>query len=210
VQMGGWFRKEIRSLDDLSGLKFRISGFAGHLFAKLGAAPTQIAGPDIYPSLERGTIDAAEWIGPYDDEKLGFARIAKYYYAPGFWEGSSRGVFMVNQRAWDSLPDAYRHILEVACGEATMEMMARYDEGNPKALRKLVAGGAQLRSWPKEILNAAWKASGELYEETAAQNPRFRKMWTSYKAFRDEQFQWFRVAENAYENFAFVAAAGPR
>jgi TRAP-type mannitol/chloroaromatic compound transport system substrate-binding protein len=209
VQMGGWFRKEIRSLDDLSGLKFRISGFAGHLFAKLGAAPTQIAGPDIYPSLERGTIDAAEWIGPYDDEKLGFARIAKYYYAPGFWEGSSRGVFMVNQQAWDSLPDAYKHILEVACGEATMEMMARYDEGNPKALRKLVAGGAQLRAWPREILNAAWKASGELYEETAAQNPRFRKMWTSHKAFRDEQFQWFRVAENAYENFAFVAAAGP-
>ena len=149
TQMGGWFRKEIRSLEDLSGLKFRISGFAGHLFAKLGAAPTQIAGPDIYPSLERGTIDAAEWIGPYDDEKLGFARIAKYYYAPGFWEGSSRGVFMVNQRAWDSLPDTYRHILEVACGEATMEMMARYDEGNPKALRRLVAGGAQLRGWPQ-------------------------------------------------------------
>lgn len=91
-----------------------------------------------------------------------------------------------------------------------MEMMARYDEGNPKALRRLVAAGAQLRGWPREILNAAWKASGELYEETSAQNPRFRKMWTSYKAFRDDQFQWFRVAENTYENFAFGAAAGPR
>ncbi|NOG69005.1 TRAP transporter substrate-binding protein [Roseicella sp. DB1501] len=207
VQMGGWFRKEIRSLDDLSGLKFRISGFAGHLFARLGAAPTQIAGPDIYPSLERGTIDAAEWIGPYDDEKLGFARIARYYYAPGFWEGSSRGVLMINQRAWDSLPEAYRAVLEVACGEATMEMMARYDEGNPKALRRLVAAGAQLRAWPREILQAAWRNSLELYEETSAQNPRFRRMWTSYRAFRDEQFQWFRVAENAYETFAFAAAA---
>jgi TRAP-type mannitol/chloroaromatic compound transport system substrate-binding protein len=207
AQMGGWFRKEMRSMEDLNGLKFRISGFAGHLFAKLGAAPTQIAGADIYPALERGTIDAAEWIGPYDDEKLGFARVARYYYAPGFWEGSSRGVFMVNQRAWDGLPDTYRNILEVACGEATMDMAAKYDEANPKALRRLIAGGAQLRAWPREIMQAGWRAANELYEETAAQNPRFRKMWASYKAFRDEQFQWFRVAENSYENFAFAAAA---
>jgi len=207
TQMGGWFRKEIRGLDDLKGVKFRISGMAGHVFARLGAAPTQIAASDIYPSLERGTIDAAEWIGPYDDEKLGFQRVAKYYYAPGFWDGCSRGVFMMHQRAWDALPDLYKTILEVACGEATLEMAARYDEANPKALRRLLAGGAQLRAWPREILQASWRATHELYEDTAAQNPRFRKMWTSYKAFRDEQFQWFRVAENAYENFAFAASA---
>ena len=114
---------------------------------------------------------------------------------------------MMHQRAWDALPDLYKTILEVACGEATLEMAARYDEANPKALRRLLAGGAQLRAWPREILQAAWRATHELYEDTAAQNPRFRKMWTSYKAFRDEQFQWFRVAENAYENFAFAAAA---
>jgi TRAP-type mannitol/chloroaromatic compound transport system substrate-binding protein len=207
TQMGGWFRKEMRSLEDLQGLKFRISGFAGHLFAKLGAAPTQIAGADIYPALERGTIDAAEWIGPYDDEKLGFARIARFYYAPGFWEGSSRGVFMVNIRAWESLPDHYKHILEMACQEATMDMAAKYDDANPKALRRLIAGGAQLRVWPREVMQAGWRAANELYEETASQNPRFRKLWTSYKAYRDEQFQWFRVAENSYENFAFAAAA---
>ncbi len=207
AQMGGWFRKEIRSLEDLKGLKFRISGFAGHMFNKLGASATQIAGADIYPALERGTIDAAEWIGPYDDEKLGFARVARYYYAPGFWEGSSRGVFMVTQRAWDSLPDAYKNVLEVACGEATMDMAAKYDDANPKALRRLVASGAQLRVWPREVMQAAWRAANELYEETAAQNPRFRKMWASYKPYRDEQFQWFRVCENNYENFAFAAAA---
>jgi TRAP-type mannitol/chloroaromatic compound transport system substrate-binding protein len=207
TQMGGLFRKEIKSLKDLQGLKFRISGFAGHLFAKLGASPTQIAGPDIYPALERGTIDAAEWIGPYDDEKLGFARIAKYYYAPGFWEGSSRGILMINQKNWDSLPDTYKNILEVACGEATLNMASRYDDNNPKALRRLIAGGAVLRSWPREILTAAWKASGELYDETAAQNPRFKKVWASYKVYRDEQFQWFRIAENNYENFAFTASA---
>jgi TRAP-type mannitol/chloroaromatic compound transport system substrate-binding protein len=207
VQMGGWFRKEMRSLEDLAGLKFRISGFAGHVFSRMGASPTQIAGSDIYPALERGTIDAAEWIGPYDDEKLGFARIAKYYYAPGFWEGSSRGVFMVNIRAWESLPDNYKYILEQACAESTMVMAARYDDQNPKALRRLIAAGTVLRVWPREIMQAGWKAANELYEETASQNPRFRKLWASYKPYRDEQFQWFRVAENTYENFAFPAAA---
>ena len=210
TQMGGWFRKEMRTMEDLAGLKFRISGFAGHLFAKMGAAPTQIAGADIYPALERGTIDAAEWIGPYDDEKLGFARVARYYYAPGFWEGSSRGVFMVNLRAWESLPDTYKHVLEMACQEATMDMAAKYDDANPKALRRLIAAGAQLRIWPREIMQAGWRAANELYEETAAQNPRFRKLWASYKPYRDEQFQWFRVAENNYENFAFAAAAQQR
>ncbi len=207
TQMGGWFRKEMRTLDDLKGLKFRISGFAGHMFNKLGANAIQIPGADIYPALERGTIDAAEWIGPYDDEKLGFARVARYYYAPGFWEGSSRGVFMINQRAYDTLPDAYKHVLDVACGEATMNMAAQYDDANPKALRRLIAGGAQLRAWPREIMQAAWKAANDLYEETAAQNPRFKELWASYKPYRDEQFQWFRVCENSYENFTFAAAA---
>ena len=207
AQMGGWFRKEMKTLDDLKGLKFRISGFAGHMFNKLGANAIQIPGADIYPALERGTIDAAEWIGPYDDEKLGFARVARYYYAPGFWEGSSRGVFMINQRAYDTLPDSYKHVLDVACGEATMNMSAQYDDANPKALRRLIAGGAQLRAWPREIMQAAWKAANDLYEETAVQNPRFKKLWASYKPYRDEQFQWFRVCENYYENFAFAAAA---
>lgn len=209
-QMGGFFRKEINTLDDLKGLKFRIGGMGGQVLAKLGVVPTQIAAGDVYPALERGTIDAAEWIGPHDDEKLGFARIARYYYAPGFWEPSSRGVFMVNLRAWESLPEHYRHVLEMACQEATMDMMAKYDEANPKALRRLVGSGTQLRGWPREIMQAAWRAANELYDETAAQNPRFRKMWASLKPFRDEEYQWFRVAENNYENFAFAAAAAQR
>src|SRR3982750_1771438 len=145
TQMGGWFRKEIKTTADLSGLKMRIGGIAGQVLQKVGVVPQQLAGGDIYPALEKGTIDAAEWIGPYDDEKLGFARIARYYYAPSFWEGSSRGVLIVSQCAWDSLPEHYKAMLEVACGEATQEMMARYDEANPKALRRLVAGGALLR-----------------------------------------------------------------
>jgi TRAP-type mannitol/chloroaromatic compound transport system substrate-binding protein len=210
AQMGGWWRKEIRSVADLQGVKFRIGGLAGQVFAKLGVSPTQIAGGDIYPSLERGVIDAAEWVGPYDDEKLGFARVAQYYYAPGFWEGSSRNFIVINSRAYEALPDFYKQALRVACAEGELEMAARYDAANPAALRRLVAAGAQLRFFPRDVLQALWRASHEVYEEIGARDPRFKKTWESYRPFRDEQYQWFRVAENSFENFAFTAAAAPR
>jgi TRAP-type mannitol/chloroaromatic compound transport system substrate-binding protein len=207
AQMGGWFRNEVRTLADLNGLKFRIAGFAGQVFQRLGAVPTQIAAGDIYPALERGTLDAVEFVGPHDDEKLGFVRVARNYYAPGFWEPGARLHFMANKRAWDALPDAYKAAIDTACGEANAEMLARYDNLNPQALRRLVAAGAQLRFWPREILQAAWREAHALYEETAGRNERFKRIWTSYKAYRDEQYQWFRVAENSFDNFAFPAAA---
>ncbi|TCZ62908.1 TRAP transporter substrate-binding protein [Roseicella aquatilis] len=207
TQMGGWFRKEIKGLDDLKGLKFRISGFAGNLFERLGTVPTQIAPGDIYPSLERGVIDAAEFIGPYDDEKLGLNRIARYYYAPGFWEPSSMGGFIANRPAWERLPQQYRIAVEVALAEIDTDQNARYDAWNPPALRRLIAGGAQLRAWPREVLQAAWREAHGLYEDTAAKNPQFRKVWESYRTFRNEQYQWFRVTENAFESFAFSEAA---
>jgi TRAP-type mannitol/chloroaromatic compound transport system substrate-binding protein len=206
AQMGGWFRNEVRSPSELNGLKFRVAGFAGSVFQRLGAVPTQIAAGDIYPALERGTLDAAEFIGPYDDEKLGFARVARFYYAPGFWEASARGHLLVNQRAWDALPATYKAALETAAAEGVLDMVSRYDDQNPQALRRLVAAGAQLRAWPREVMQAAWRASHELYEETASQNPRFRKVWESYRSYRDDQYQWFRVAENSFENFAYAAA----
>lgn len=208
AQMGGWFRNEIRSLADLQGLKFRIAGFAGNVFQKLGSTPTQIAASDIYPSLERGTLDAAEFVGPNDDEKLGFARVARFYYAPGFWEASARGHLVINRRAWDALPPTYQAALDVACSEGVLDMVSRYDAANPVALRRLIAAGTQLRTWPREVMQAAWRASHELYEETGARNPRFKKIWESYRAFRGDQFQWFRVAENSLENFSYAAAAG--
>ena len=207
AQMGGWFRGEVRSLDDLRGLKFRIAGLAGQLFQRLGAVPTQVAAGDIYPSLERGTLDAVEFVGPYDDEKLGFVRVARNYYASGFWEPGARLHLMANQRAWDALPQPYREAVEVACGEANAEMLARYDHLNPQALRRLVAAGAQLRFWPRDILQAAWREANGLYEEMSSRNERFRKIWTAYRAYRDEEYQWFRVAENSFDNFAFPAAA---
>ncbi|PZW45648.1 TRAP-type mannitol/chloroaromatic compound transport system substrate-binding protein [Humitalea rosea] len=207
AQMGGWFRNEVRSLADLNGLKFRIAGFAGQVFQRLGAAPTQVAAADIYPSLERGTLDAVEFVGPHDDERLGFVRVARNYYAPGFWEPGARLHFMANQRAWDALPDLYKAAIEVACAEADSEMVSKYDHLNPLALRRLVAAGAQLRFWPREILQAAWRESNALYEETASKNPRFKAIWDSYKPYRTDQYQWFRVAENSFDNFAFAAAA---
>ncbi|MBU8537072.1 TRAP transporter substrate-binding protein [Falsiroseomonas tokyonensis] len=206
AQMGGWFRNEITSVDQLRGLKFRITGLAGQLFTRLGAAPTLIAPADIYPSLERGVIDAAEFVGPHDDERANYVRVARFYYAPGFWEPGARLHFMSNMRAWNALPDQYKHALEVACGEADAEMVARYDFLNPQALRRLVAAGAQLRFWPRPVLEAAWKANEELNADLARGNPRFAKIMESYNRFRTEQFQWFRIAENSYDNFAFSAA----
>ena len=189
TQMGGWFRSEMRGLSDLNGLKFRVAGLAGQIFQRLGASPALIAGADVYPSLERGVIDAAEWVGPHDDEKLGFQRVAKFYYAPGFWEPCARGHLVVNQRAWDPLPDAYKAAVQAACAETELEMVARYDVANPVALRRLVGGGAQLRAWPREVLQAAWRAGHELMEETASKNTRFKRVWDSYRPFRDDQFQ---------------------
>ena len=162
VQMGGWFRKEIKTVEDLKGLKFRIGGFAGQVLAKLGVVPQQIAGGDIYPSLEKGTIDAAEWIGPYDDEKLGFNKVAKYYYYPGWWEGGLNVSLLVNKQQWEQLPKQYKAVLEAACFEANLTMNAKYDAENPAALKRLVGGGAQLRPFPREVMEACYKAATEL------------------------------------------------
>ena len=203
AQMAGWFRKEIKTVKDLDGLKFRIGGWAGAILAKLGTIPQQIAAGDIYPSLEKGTIDAAEWVGPYDDEKLGLYKIAKYYYYPGWWEGSAQISLYVNQGQWDSLPKAYQAVLDAACVAANMNMTAKYDAQNPAALRRLVANGAVLRQFSKEILEACFKATYELYDEEAARNPKFKKIYEPWKAFRDEEHVWFPVEEERFDNFMY-------
>jgi TRAP-type mannitol/chloroaromatic compound transport system substrate-binding protein len=207
VQMGGWYRKEIRSLEDLKGLKIRIGGIAGQVLAKLGVVAQQIAGGEIYQALERGTIDAAEWVGPYDDEKLGFQKVAKYYYYPGWWEGGPQLSTVVNLKQWESLPKNYRTIFEAACAESNIHMLARYDAGNPAALKRLVAGGTQLRQFPKPVMEAAQKAAFELYDEAAAKSAHFKRIYTDWLKFRNDQFLWFRVAEMAYDNFTFTSPA---
>ncbi len=154
AQMGGWFRKEIKTPADLQGLKMRIGGIAGQVLAKLGVVPQQIGGGDIYPALEKGTIDGAEWVGPYDDEKLGFSKVAPFYYYPGFWEGGPTVHAFVNLEKWNALPKAYQAALTAACTYANTQMAARYDMQNPAALKRLVGAGTQLRPFSQEILEA--------------------------------------------------------
>jgi len=210
AQMGGWFRKEIRSVADLKGLKFRVGGFAGRVLGKLGVVPQQIAGGDIYPALEKGTIDAAEWVGPYDDEKLGFFKVAKYYYYPGWWEGGPELDLFVNIKHWEALPAEYKSILESACAEANIDMLAKYDALNPAALKRLVGNGVQLRPFNRDIMAACYKAANEVYAEESAKNPKFKKVFDSWKAFRDDQILWFRVAEQNYDSFMATAASASR
>jgi TRAP-type mannitol/chloroaromatic compound transport system substrate-binding protein len=200
-QMGGWFRKEIKSVADLKGLKFRIGGFPGRVIQKLGGVPQLIAGGDIYPALEKGTIDAAEWVGPYDDEKLGFYKVAKYYYYPGWWEGGSMLHTFINLDKWNSLPKHYQAVLEGAAAYANQWCLAKYDELNPAALRRLLAGGAQLRGFSPDIMEACYKAGMELHGEIAKTNESFRKVNDSMMAFNKNGYQWFQVAELNYDSF---------
>ncbi len=201
AQMGGWFSKEIKEPGDFSGLKMRIGGWAGKTLQKLGLVPQQIAGGDIYPALEKGTIDAAEWVGPYDDEKLGFYKVAKYYYYPGWWEGGTTNHTQVNLEKWNQLPKNYQAILKAAAGAVNVEQTARYDARNPAALKRLVANGTQLRPFPQAVMEACLKASNEVNAETSAANPDFKKVWDSIQAFRNDEYLWWQVAEYTYDTF---------
>jgi len=207
AQMGGWFRKEIKTVDDLKGLKFRIGGWAGKTLEKLGVVPQQIAGGDIYPALEKGTIDAAEWVGPYDDEKLGFYKIAQYYYYPGWWEGGTANHFLINLAKWNELPKNYQAIVTAAAALCNVEQIGRYDARNPQALKRLVAAGTQLRPFSQPIMEACLKASNEVNAETSAANPNYKKVWDSILAFRNDEYLWWQVAEYGYDTFMIRTGA---
>ena len=205
VQMGGWFRKEIKTVDDLKGLRMRIGGLGGVVLARLGAIPTQIAPGDIYTALERGTIDAVEFIGPADDEKLGFAKIAKYYYTPGWWEGSAMETTLVNAKAWNALPQQFKDAFEVAANEQLLLMNAKYDARNPEALKRLLAGGTELRAFPQPVMEACHKATVETFNELAAKSENFRRVYEHWKAFMNASNSWFRVAEYRLDAFRYGA-----
>jgi TRAP-type mannitol/chloroaromatic compound transport system substrate-binding protein len=202
AQMAGWFRKEIKTVDDFKGLKFRTGGLAGQVLAKLGVVTQQIGAAEIYPALERGTIDAAEWVGPRDDEKLGLQKVAQYYYAPGWAEGSAQVSLYVGQSRWDSLPASYKAAIETAAATVNSWMLAKYDQDNPMALKRLVASGAQVRIYSRDILNAAFDAAEQVYAGLNAQNPRFKTLYESWDAYRREESQWFRVNELTFDSFA--------
>lgn len=201
AQMGGWWRKEIKSLDDLQGVKMRIGGMGGKVMEALGVVPQQIPGGEIYPALERGAIDAAEWVGPYDDEKLGLNKVASYYYYPGFWEGGPTLNFMINLAKWNELPKSYQAIVATAAATANQSMLAKYDAKNPAALKSLIAGGAQLRAYPDDMMTKAFAAANELYAKLSAENPDFKKIYDNQVAFRNDANLWNQVAELTFDAF---------
>jgi TRAP-type mannitol/chloroaromatic compound transport system substrate-binding protein len=201
AQMGGWFRKEINTVDNLNGLKMRIGGFGGSILAKLGVVPQQIAGGDIYPALEKGTIDATEWVGPYDDEKLGFNKVAPYYYYPGFWEGGAMLHLFFNKAKYEALPASYKALIAAAAEAANCDMLAKYDNNNPVAIRSLVAKGTQLRPFSQEILQAAFEAAASTYTDLSAKNPKWKKVYDSLAAFRKDSFLWVQIADLGFDSF---------
>lgn len=201
AQMGGWFRKEVKSLKDLKGLKFRIGGFGGKVLERLGVVPQNIPGGDIYPALEKGTIDSAEWVGPYDDLKLGFNKVAPYYYYPGFWEGGPELDFFINDKAFNALSPENKAIVEAACAQAHSDMQAKYDARNPAALKQLVGSGAKLREFPKDVMAASFKEAMAFYEEISAKNENWRKVYADYSKFRADSNLWFRFTEAKFDSF---------
>ena len=204
AQMGGWYKKEINSAEDWKGLKIRIGGFGGAILARLGAVPQQIAAGEVYQALEKGTIDAAEWVGPYDDEKLGLHRVARYYYYPGWWEGQAMIHFFFNLEKWNALPKTYQTIVKTAAQAANTFMMARYDTLNPAALRRLVANGAILRPFSEEVLDACYKASSEVCDEFAAKNADFKRGYEAMKAVRSEGYLWLQLSEHTGDTYMMI------
>jgi len=201
AQMGGWYRKEIKSAADMKGLKFRVGGFAGRVVERMGGVPQNIPGGEIYQALEKGTIDAAEWVGPYDDLKLGFHKVAQYYYYPGWWEvGPELDVF-VNNKAFEGLSSEYKAIVQAAAAEAHHHVQARYDARNPDALKTLVAQGTKLRAFPADLMNTAFKESMALYNDIGTKNEDWKRIYADYSKFRQEENLWFQFTEASLDNF---------
>jgi len=201
AQMGGWYRNEIKSVKDLEGLKFRVGGFAGRVLAKLGVVPQNIPAGEIYQALEKGTIDASEWIGPYDDLRLGLNKVVKYYYYPAWWEGSTQFSVYINSEKWNSLSKEYQAIITQAATAAHVQCQARYDARNPGALKQLVAEGAKLTRFPKDVMDAAFTAAQEVYKELDEKNPNWKKIYPDYKGFQVQQIQWQSVAEANFSQY---------
>ena len=201
TQMGGWFKKEIKSVADLKGLTMRIPGLGGQVMSRLGVNAQVLPGGEIFLALERGAIDAAEWVGPYDDEKLGLHKAASFYYYPGWWEPGSTFEVLVNLKEWEKLPKEYQEVLKTASDEANVRMLSQYDARNGEALSKLVAGGTKLIPYSQDILQAAQKASFDLLDENADKDATFKEVYEQWKIFREKVYNWNRVNELSFTNF---------
>ncbi len=203
VQMGGWFRKIISSPTALRGLKMRIPGLGGEVMKRLGVTVQTLPGGEIFQALQTGAVDAAEWVGPYDDEKLGLYKVAKYYYYPGWWEPGTTLEVEVNLDEWKKLPKTYQEAIRSAAMEANMTVMARYDARNAAALEKLRKEGVRLQRYSRSILDAAKKEAEKIYEEYAASDPDFKRVYDSWKAFKAQTDPWFGLAELTMQTYQF-------
>ena len=201
AQMGGWYRKEIKSLADVKGLKMRIGGFGGKVLERIGGVPQNIPGGEIYSALEKGTIDAAEWVGPYDDQKLGFNKVAPHYAYPGWWEGGPQLTLFVNTKAYEGLSADDKAMIETAAAVGHIAMQAKYDARNPAALKQLVGSGTKLFRFPKDVMEGAFKEALALYSELNGSNPAWKKIYEDYSAFRKDANLWFRFTEAGFDDF---------
>jgi len=201
AQMGGWYRKQIKTVADLKGLKMRIGGFGGKVAARMGVIPQNIPAGEIYQALEKGTVDAAEFVGPYDDQKLGLNKVAPFYYYPGWWEGGAQIDCFVNKTAYDKLIPEHKAMLEAAAAFAHLDMQGKYDNRNPAALKQLVAGGAKVLPFPKAVMDEAFKQSQQMYAELSASNPDWKKIYDDWSVFRRDQNLWFRFTEMRMDQF---------
>ena len=205
AQMGGFFRKEIKGAGDLAGLRIRAGGLAGRVLQKLGAVPQQTARSEVVAALQGGTLDGVTWVGPYDDARIDdsgkLQKAAPYYYYPGWWRGGSMVHVVFNKAKHDALPEAFKAALRTAALSTHAQVLASYDAANPGALKKLVISGAELRAFPQDLLEAAFKAANEVYREISDGNPRFKAMLDSAMAFRADQYLWWQVSEYTFDNF---------
>lgn len=207
ASMGAWSRRELRSLDAIRGLKVRAPGFAGSVFERLGAAPQSSTAAEAIAALRGGTLDAAISSGPIEDERSVLAKAAPFIHYPGWWEGGATLFFLFNAAKWRELTKPYQAVVNAAAAAAGLDLTARHDARNPAALRRLVGAGAQLRAFPQEVLEAAYKAASDLCSELSAGNADFKTLWDSIRAFRGEEYLWFQVAEYTFDNFMIRARA---
>jgi TRAP-type mannitol/chloroaromatic compound transport system substrate-binding protein len=204
-QMGAWFKREINSLDDLKSLRFRTHGMGGPIFARLGAVPFEMAHASVIGALEHNVIDGAEFLCPYDDERLGLVRFARYNYLPCWWESAGMVHFVVNLEKWSALPGHYRAVVARACDAVNIRMLAKYDSVNPPALKRLIAAGAVIRQFPQPVMEACYRATLEHFAEAAAKDAQFKRASDSVSAFRRDRLHWLQISEHAFDSFLINA-----
>lgn len=207
AQMGGWFKKEINTLDDLKALRFRINGLGSPIFARLGAVPFDtMPHADVVSAFEHNLIDGAEFLCPHDDERLGLVRFAKYNYGPCWWESAGMVHLVVNHEKWNALSNHYKAVLARACDAASVRMLAKYDSVNPAALKRLIAAGALIRPFPQALMEAFYRATSEHFAEVAAKDAQFKRVMESVNAFRRDHVQWLQISGHAFDKFLINAS----